>query len=64
MLITHTLPDVIEVADRVEVLRFGRRSATFDRDTATVELLVAAITGAYSNVDTGPVLNDAVGGGR
>jgi len=50
VLITHTLPDVLEVADRVEVMRFGRRSATFDRDTATVELLVSAITGVYSNI--------------
>ena len=62
VLITHTLPDVLEVADRVEVLRFGRRSATFDRSSATVELLVAAITGAYSNVDVGPLANDAPGG--
>jgi len=50
VLITHTLPDVIDVADRVEVLRFGRRTATFDREDATVELLVSAITGVYSNV--------------
>jgi simple sugar transport system ATP-binding protein len=50
VLITHTLPDVIDVADRVEVLRFGRRTATFNRDEATVELLVSAITGVYSNV--------------
>ena len=50
VLITHTLPDALEVADRVEVLRFGRRSAHFDRADATIELLVAAITGAYTNV--------------
>ncbi len=50
VLITHTLPDAIDVADRVEVLRFGRRSAHFDRGNATIELLVAAITGAFSNV--------------
>ena len=50
VLITHTLPDALEVADRVEVLRFGRRSAHFERTDATVELLVAAITGAYTNV--------------
>ncbi len=50
VLITHTLPDALEVADRVEVLRFGRRSAHFERADATIELLVAAITGAYSNV--------------
>ena len=51
VLITHTLPDVIDVADRIEVLRFGRRTATFDRADATVELLVSAITGVYSNID-------------
>jgi simple sugar transport system ATP-binding protein len=50
VLITHTLPDALEVADRVEVLRFGRRSAHFERADATIELLVAAITGAYTNV--------------
>jgi simple sugar transport system ATP-binding protein len=50
VLITHTLPDALEVADRVEVLRHGRRSAHFDRAEATVELLVAAITGAFTNV--------------
>jgi simple sugar transport system ATP-binding protein len=50
VLITHTLPDALEVADRVEVLRHGRRSAHFDRDDATIELLVAAITGAFTNV--------------
>jgi simple sugar transport system ATP-binding protein len=50
VLITHTLPDALEVADRVEVLRFGRRTAHFDRSTATVELLVSAITGAFTNV--------------
>jgi simple sugar transport system ATP-binding protein len=50
VLITHTLPDALEVADRVEVLRFGRRTAHFDRSTATIELLVSAITGAFTNV--------------
>jgi simple sugar transport system ATP-binding protein len=50
VLITHTLPDALEVADRVEVLRHGRRSAHFDRADTTIELLVAAITGAFSNV--------------
>ena len=50
VLITHTLPDALEVADRVEVLRHGRRSAHLDRAEATIELLVAAITGAFTNV--------------
>jgi simple sugar transport system ATP-binding protein len=50
VLITHTLPDALDVSDRVEVLRHGRRSAHFDRDDATIELLVAAITGAFTNI--------------
>ena len=58
VLITHTLPDALEVADRVEVLRFGRRSAHFERADATIELLVAAITGAYSNVTIPEVTDD------
>ena len=68
VLITHTLPDVIDVADRVEVLRFGRRTATFSRDDATVEQLVSAITGVYSNVaveaPTDVTELDVAGGGR
>jgi D-xylose transport system ATP-binding protein len=46
VLISHNLHDVFEVADRIIVLRLGRRVATFDRRTATPEDVVAAITGA------------------
>jgi simple sugar transport system ATP-binding protein len=38
------MPQVIEVADRVEVLRLGRRVATFDRGESTIERLVTAMT--------------------
>jgi simple sugar transport system ATP-binding protein len=68
VLITHTLPDVLDVADRVEVLRFGRRTATFDIADATVELLVSAITGVYSNIAAEAPVDvteiDVAGGGR
>lgn len=68
VLITHTLPDMLDVADRVAVLRFGRRTATFDRADATVELLVSAITGVFSNVaveaPTDVTELDVAGGGR
>jgi D-xylose transport system ATP-binding protein len=37
---------VMEVADRIIVLRLGRRVATFDRKTTTGDEVVAAITGA------------------
>ena len=46
ILISHNMPEVLEVADRIEVLRLGRRVATFTRETATLESLVGAMTGA------------------
>ncbi len=47
--ISHNLPQVIEVADRIEVMRLGARVARFKRGEAEVERLIAAISGAYSN---------------
>jgi simple sugar transport system ATP-binding protein len=44
VLISHNMPPVVEVADRVEVLRLGRRVATIDRADATIERLVTAMT--------------------
>ena len=44
VLISHNMPHVVEVADRVEVLRLGRRVATIDRADATIERLVTAMT--------------------
>ncbi|GAA4623138.1 ATP-binding cassette domain-containing protein [Actinoallomurus vinaceus] len=44
VLISHNMPQVLEVADRVEVLRLGARVATFNAAEATVEDLVAAMT--------------------
>jgi simple sugar transport system ATP-binding protein len=35
---------VLEVADRIEVLRLGRRVARFDGKGATIEQLVSAMT--------------------
>jgi hypothetical protein len=50
------------------VLRFGRRTATFDIADATVELLVSAITGVYSNIAAEAPVDvteiDVAGGGR
>lgn len=48
MLISHNLADVFKVADRIVVLRLGRRVATFSRDAVTPEQVVAAITGGMS----------------
>jgi simple sugar transport system ATP-binding protein len=46
VLISHNMPEVLEVADRVEVLRLGRRVARYRAADTTVEELVAAMTGA------------------
>ncbi|MEV5750410.1 ATP-binding cassette domain-containing protein [Actinoallomurus sp. NPDC052308] len=44
VLISHNMPQVLEIADRVEVLRLGARVARFEAADATVEDLVAAMT--------------------
>jgi simple sugar transport system ATP-binding protein len=48
VLISHNMPQVVEVADRAEVLRLGRRVAQFTTDQMTDENLVGAMTGALS----------------
>jgi simple sugar transport system ATP-binding protein len=48
VLISHNMPEVLAVADRVEVLRMGRRVARFQAADATVEQLVGAMTGALT----------------
>jgi simple sugar transport system ATP-binding protein len=48
VIISHNMPEVRAVADRVEVLRLGRRVARFGREEATLEALVGAMTGALS----------------
>ena len=45
VVITHNLHEVFEVADRIIVLRLGRRVATFSHAETTPEEVVAAITG-------------------
>jgi simple sugar transport system ATP-binding protein len=49
ILISHNMPEVLEVADRIEVLRLGRRVARFARADATLEGLVGAMTGAFEH---------------
>lgn len=43
--ISHNLVDVFSVADRITVLRLGRRVGTFDRKAVTPRDVVEAITG-------------------
>lgn len=46
VLISHSMPEVLEVADRVQVMRLGRRVATYQGSESNVEQLVGAMTGA------------------
>jgi D-xylose transport system ATP-binding protein len=50
VVISHNLEDVFQVADRIVVLRLGRREATFDVKKTTREEVVAAITGASAEL--------------
>jgi simple sugar transport system ATP-binding protein len=51
VLISHNMPEVLAVSDRIEVLRLGRRVARFKSADTTVEELVGAMTGALSQED-------------
>ena len=44
VLISHNMPQVIDVADRIQVMRLGRRVADIPARDATVASLVAAMT--------------------
>ena len=44
VLISHNLHDIFEVADRITVLRLGRKVGVFSRDACTQEMIVHAIT--------------------
>ena len=46
VLISHNMPDVLAVSDRVEVLRLGERVARFTTAETSMEELVGAMTGA------------------
>jgi simple sugar transport system ATP-binding protein len=48
VLISHNLPEVFDVSDRIQVLRLGQRVATFNTKETTMEAVVGAMTGAMS----------------
>jgi simple sugar transport system ATP-binding protein len=52
VLISHNMPEVLAVADRVEVLRMGRRVARFIAADASIEQLVSAMTGALTTEES------------
>ena len=45
LFVSHRLPEVFRLCDRITVLRDGRDIATFDRDVATVDEVVRAMVG-------------------
>lgn len=54
ILISHNMPEVLQVADRIEVLRLGKRVATFRGKDTNIQELVGAMTGALGNVEQAP----------
>ncbi len=44
--ISHSMPEVLEIADRIQVMRLGKRVATYRGTETNVEELVGAMTGA------------------
>ncbi|MET4433220.1 MULTISPECIES: ATP-binding cassette domain-containing protein [unclassified Mycolicibacterium] len=49
VLISHSMPDVLAVADRIHVLRLGRNVRTYNGAETTTEELVGAMTGALED---------------
>jgi simple sugar transport system ATP-binding protein len=45
------MPEVLEIADRIEVFRLGLRVGRFKAGETTVEQLVGAMTGALKQED-------------
>ena len=61
VLISHNMPEILEVADRIQVLRLGKRVAQYGRD-ATVDQLVGAMTGSLELIAVAGATHDAPGG--
>jgi simple sugar transport system ATP-binding protein len=53
--ISHSMPHVMEVADRIQVMRQGRRVATYNAADTDMEELVGAMTGASVQTPESPV---------
>ncbi|MEM9563276.1 MAG: ATP-binding cassette domain-containing protein [Actinomycetota bacterium] len=66
ILISHNMPQVFELADRIHVQRLGRRAAVITPDSHTMNDAVAIMTGALEVADEnqtlGPVRVPAVDG--
>ena len=52
ILISHNLPDIFAVSDRIVVLRLGANAGEFETAKTNNQEVVAAITGGSDNVVT------------
>jgi simple sugar transport system ATP-binding protein len=65
VLISHNMPEVFEVADRIQVLRLGERVASFRAAEVSMEDVVAAMTGVLgANGEDGSVSGSNAGQGK
>jgi ABC-type sugar transport system ATPase subunit len=48
VVISHDLPDLLEIADRIHIMRQGRRVAVLDREDFDLELIVDIMSGVYA----------------
>jgi D-xylose transport system ATP-binding protein len=62
VVISHNLSDVFEVADRIFVLRLGRKAGVFKAADTTPEEIVGAITGGRGTVRTAAAAAAAAAG--
>lgn len=61
ILISHNMPHVFEVADRIHIMRLGRRAALTTPQRHTMAEVVAIMTGAAPGDE--PVVEETIGGG-
>src|SRR2546423_5097367 len=58
VLISHNMPHVFEIADRIHIQRLGRRVALVDRSDHTMAEVVAIMTGALRMEEQHTVVAD------
>jgi simple sugar transport system ATP-binding protein len=46
--VSHNLPEVFAVADRITVLRLGKTIVTLDKSETSLEAIVGMMTGALA----------------
>jgi fructose transport system ATP-binding protein len=61
VLISHDMPQVFQIADRIHVHRLGRRTALVSPATCTMTEVVGLMTGALSVDETGAVVETEAG---